>query len=301
MVTLFLAHLKTQPGFLDVPIYGTKGRQKMTMEQQNEKAKALRGDILRMLYLAKSGHPGGSLSVVEMLMALYYNAAKVDPKRPDWDGRDRIILSKGHCAPAAYAILADLGYFPRKDLWTLRQISSHLQGHPDKKKTPGIDASTGSLGQGVAIAGGLALAAKLKKASHRVFAILGDGELQEGLVWEAAMSAAHYKLDNLTVMLDHNGLQIDGSNDEVMSLGDVGAKYRAFGFECLSVDGHDIAALVQAVNAPVVPGKPRFIDCKTHKGQGVSFMKDQYGWHGKAPSAEDYEKAIAELGVTVNG
>jgi transketolase len=271
----------------------------MTHEEQAEKAKRLRGDILCMLYKAQSGHPGGSLSVVEILMALYYNAAKVDPKNPQWEGRDRIVLSKGHAAPAMYAILADLGYFPRKDLWRLRQADSHLQGHPDKNKTPGIDASTGSLGQGVAIAGGMALAAKRKNQSHRVFAIVGDGEIQEGIVWEAAMSAAHYKLDNLVVLLDHNGLQIDGKNDEVMSLGDVRAKYAAFGFECFSVDGHDIEAIVKAVNAPG-QGKPRFIDCRTHKGRGVSFMQDEAGWHGKAPNAEEYKKALEELGVTAD-
>jgi transketolase len=269
----------------------------MTIEEQNQKAKGFRADILRMLFTCQSGHPGGSLSLVEMLMALYYNVAKVDPKNPHWEGRDRIVLSKGHAAPAMYAVLADLGFFPRKDLWRLRQADSHLQGHPDKNKTPGIEACTGSLGQGVAVAAGMALALKLKKASNRVFAIVGDGEIQEGLTWEAAMSAAHYRLDNFTVMLDHNGLQIDGSNDEVMSLGNVAEKYRAFGFECFSVDGHDIAGIVQALNAPV-SGKPKFIDCKTHKGYGVSFMQDNFGWHGKAPSEEDYKKAIAELGVT---
>ncbi|MDR2481367.1 MAG: transketolase [Spirochaetaceae bacterium] len=268
----------------------------MTIEEQKEKAKRLRADIVRMVCTAKSGHPGGSLSVVEILMALYYNAAKIDPKNPQWEERDRIVLSKGHAAPAMYAVLSDLGYFPREDLWGLRKISCHLQGHPDRKKTPGIDVSTGSLGQGVAVAGGMALAAKIKKQTHRVFAIVGDGEIQEGIVWEAAMSAAHYKLDNLTVLLDHNGLQIDGANDDVMSLGNVVDKYRAFGFECISVDGHDIAAIIQAINAPV-SSKPKFIECKTHKGYGISFMQDNYAWHGKAPSQEEYEKALAELGV----
>jgi transketolase len=271
----------------------------MTIEEQNRKAKSLRGDILRMLYTCQSGHPGGSLSVLEILMALYYNVAKVDPKNPQWEGRDRIVLSKGHAAPAAYAILADLGYFPRKDLWNIRQITSHLQGHPDRNKTPGIDASTGSLGQGVSIAGGIAMALKKKQSASRVFTVVGDGEIQEGLVWEAAMSAAHYHLDNLTVLLDHNGLQIDGSNDAVMSLGNVIDKYKAFGFECFSVDGHNIGEIVKALNAPV-SGKPKFIDCKTHKGYGVSFMVDNFGWHGKAPGKDDYEKAIAELGVTVH-
>ena len=261
-----------------------------------EKAKQIRADILKMLYTAQSGHPGGSLSCVEMLMAIYYKTAKIDPKNPTWDERDRIVLSKGHACPALYAVLADLGYFPKEDLWTLRQLHSHLQGHPDMKKTPGVDVNTGSLGQGVSVAGGLALGAKYQKKDYKVYAIVGDGEIQEGIVWEAAMSAAHYKLDNLIVMLDHNGLQIDGSNDDVMSLGDVMAKYEAFGFECFKVDGHDIDAIVEAINAPV-SGKPKFICCETHKGHGVSFMEDQFGWHGKAPSKDDYEQAMKELGV----
>lgn len=272
----------------------------MELALQQEKAKQLRADIVRMTYLAKSGHPGGSLSCLEMLMALYYNVMKVDPKNPKWEDRDRFVLSKGHACPALYAVLADLGFFPREDLWTLRQYGSHLQGHPDMRKTPGIDANTGSLGQGVSIAGGMALAARYKKENHRVFTIIGDGESQEGMVWEAAMSAAHYKLDNLTVMLDHNGMQIDGKNDEVMSVGDMMAKYEAFGFACVRVEnGHDIAAIVDAINTPH-EGKPLFICCETHKGHGVSFMEDQVDWHGKAPSAEQCEKAMKELGVTEN-
>jgi transketolase len=246
---------------------------KLTLEEQKAKARHLRAEIVRMVYKAKSGHPGGSLSVLEILMALYYNTARIDPKNPAWEDRDRIVLSKGHAAPAIYAVLSDLGYFPTDDLAGLRRVDSHLQGHPDKNKTPGIDASTGSLGQGVAIAGGMAIAAKYKKQSHRVFTIIGDGESQEGLVWEAAMTAAQYKLDNLTVLLDHNGLQIDGSNDQVMGVGDMAAKYRAFGFDCQTVDGHDIGAIVKALAAPVA-GKPKFIECKTHKGQGVSYMLD---------------------------
>jgi transketolase len=271
----------------------------MTIEEQNVKAKQLRGDILRMLFTCQSGHPGGSLSVVEILMALYYNVVKVDPQNPAWEERDRIILSKGHGAPAMYAILADRGFFPRWELWGIRQVDSRLQGHPDKNKTPGIDACTGSLGQGVSIAGGMAMALKHKKSPARVFVITGDGETQEGIVWEAAMSAAHYKLDNLTVLLDHNGLQIDGKNDEIMSLGDICGKYRSFGFDCFSVNGHDIGELVKAINVPV-SGKPKFIECKTHKGYGISFMTDNYTWHGKALNEEQYMKAIQELGVTVN-
>ena len=272
----------------------------MSNENLSEKAKQIRGDILKMLYTCQSGHPGGSLSCVEMLMALYYRAANVDPSNPRDENRDRIVLSKGHACPALYAILADKGYFPREDLWSLRQVGSHLQGHPDSNKTPGVDVNTGSLGQGVSIAGGLALAAKYKKANYKVYAICGDGEMQEGLVWEAAMAAAHYKLDNLVVMLDHNGLQIDGSNDDVMSLGDVMAKYEAFGFTCYKVDGHNIDEIVDALNAPS-DGKPKFICCETVKGKGVSFMENVYGWHGKAPNEEEYTRAIKELGVTING
>ncbi|MDR2931976.1 MAG: transketolase [Oscillospiraceae bacterium] len=273
----------------------------MTITQQKEKAQQLRADIVKMLYLAKSGHPGGSLSSIEILMSLYYNVAKVDPKNPKMEDRDRIVMSKGHACPALYAVLADKGYFPKEDLWTLRQADSHLQGHPDMLKTPGVDVNTGSLGQGISIAGGMALAAKYKKADYKVYAIIGDGEMQEGLVWEAAMSSAHYKLDNFTVILDHNGLQIDGKNEDVMSIGDAMAKFAAFGFECIKVDdGHDIEKIVAALNKPV-SGKPKFICCETVKGKGISYMENNHGWHGKAPSQEDYEKAMGELGVAVNG
>ena len=261
-----------------------------------EKALELRRDILRMLYGAQCGHPGGSLSCVELMMALYYRVANVDPHNPREENRDRIILSKGHACPTQYAILADMGFFPREDLWSLRQINSHLQGHPDMHKTPGIDASTGSLGQGVAVAGGIALAAKHQGKNYHVYAITGDGETQEGLVWEAAMSASHYKLDNLVFMLDHNGLQIDGSNDEVMSLGNIVKKFDAFGFECFEVDGHDIDAIVKALKAPV-EGKPKFICCNTVKGKGVSFMENQFGWHGSPMNKEQFEKALSEQEV----
>lgn len=271
----------------------------MNTEKLNEKAKQLRADILKMLFLCQSGHPGGSLSCVEILMSLYYKTANINPSDPQMENRDRIVLSKGHACPALYAVLADKGYFPREDLWNLRQIDSHLQGHPDMTKTPGVDINTGSLGQGISIAAGLAMAAKYKKADYKVYAIVGDGELQEGLVWEAAMSAAHYKLDNFVVMLDHNGLQIDGSNDEVMSLGDIMAKFKSFGFECYQVDGHNIDEIVKAIEAPI-SGKPKFICCETHKGKGVSFMDNNFGWHGKAPNKDEYAAAMKELGVNVN-
>lgn len=261
-----------------------------------KKAKQIRADILKMLYACQSGHPGGSLSCVEMLMALYYDTMKIDPKNPKDPDRDRFVLSKGHACPTLYAILADLGYFPRKDLITLRQIDSYLQGHPDCRKTPGVDVNTGSLGQGASISVGLAMAAKLARKTYKVYTVLGDGECQEGLVWEAAMAAAHYKLDNLTFMLDYNHLQIDGSNDEVMSLGDINAKFRAFGFETVDVDGHNIQEIDAALRTPH-EGKPLFINCHTIKGKGVSFMEDQYQWHGSPMNKEQFEKALAEQEV----
>lgn len=271
----------------------------MSNEQLSAKARKLRADILTMIYRAQSGHPGGSLGCVEILMALY-EVAKVDPKNPAWEDRDRIVLSKGHACPALYAVLADKGYFPHEDLKDFRQINSHLQGHPDMTKTPGVDVNTGSLGQGVSIATGLALAAKYKKADYRVFAVVGDGELQEGLVWESAMSAAHYKLDNLVVLLDHNNCQIDGHCTEVMDIGDPVAKYQSFGFECFKVDGHNIDEIIAALNAPT-NGCPKFICCETIKGKGVSFMEDVPGWHGKAPNEQEYKAAMQELGVEIDG
>lgn len=258
------------------------------------KSKELRAEILKMLFACQSGHPGGSLSCVEILMALYYNTMKIDPKNPKMADRDRFVLSKGHACPALYAVLADLGYFPKEDLKGLRQIDSHLQGHPDCTKTPGIDVNTGSLGQGISIAIGLALAAKKEEATYNIYTVIGDGECQEGLVWEAAMSAAHYKLDNLVVMLDYNGLQIDGSNDTVMSLGDITDKFRAFGFACFEVDGHNMEQIKEALDEKVTD-KPKFILCNTVKGKGVSFMEDQAGWHGRPMTEEEFKLAMKEL------
>lgn len=259
-----------------------------------KKAKELRQEILKMLFACQSGHPGGSLSCVEMLMALYYEVMNIDPKDPKKADRDRFVLSKGHACPTLYAILADLGYFPKEDLAGLRQIDSHLQGHPDCNKTPGVDMNTGSLGQGISLAMGLALAAKHAKADYKVYTVVGDGECQEGLVWEAAMAAAHYKLDNFVVMLDYNKLQIDGCNDQVMGLGNIVDKFKAFGFECFEVDGHDIDAIVEAVKAPV-SDKPKFICCNTVKGKGVSFMENQVGWHGRPMKEEEFKAAMKEL------
>lgn len=259
-----------------------------------KKAKELRQEILKMLFACQSGHPGGSLSCVEMLMALYYEVMNIDPKNPKKADRDRFVLSKGHACPTLYAILADLGYFPKEDLAGLRQIDSHLQGHPDCNKTPGVDMNTGSLGQGISLAMGLALAAKHAKADYKVYTVIGDGECQEGLVWEAAMAAAHYKLDNFVVMLDYNKLQIDGCNNQVMGLGNIVDKFKAFGFECFEVDGHDIDAIVEAVKAPV-SDKPKFICCNTVKGKGVSFMENQVGWHGRPMKEEEFKAAMKEL------
>lgn len=261
-----------------------------------EKAKELRRDIIKMLYKAKSGHPGGSLSCLDILVALYYNVMKIDPQNPKMEERDRFVLSKGHACPALYAVLADLGFFKKDELWTLRKIDSHLQGHPDNKKTFGIDVNTGSLGQGASVAVGMAMALKKKGSNAKVYALLGDGETQEGIVWEATMAASHYKLDNLVFILDNNGLQIDGSNDEVMSIGDITQKFKSFGFETVKCDGHDIDELVMALKTKTTL-KPLFVCAKTVKGKGVSFMENQCGWHGKALSEEDYNKAMKELEV----
>ena len=266
------------------------------MDQMELKARQIRRDVVEMLYACQSGHPGGSLSCVEMLLALYENVMRYDPKNPKWPERDRLVLSKGHACPTLYAILADKGFFPKEELKNLRQLHSILQGHPDMHKCPGIDASTGSLGQGSSWALGYALAGKRPGNEFNVYCITGDGESQEGMIWESAMAAGHYHLDNLTLLLDHNRLQIDGSNDEVMTLGDVCAKYAAFGWETMTVDGHDINAITEAIKQPRV-GKPRFICCNTIKGKGVSFMEDQVGWHGKPLNQEQYEAAIKELEV----
>ena len=262
-----------------------------------KKAKELRQEILKSLFACQSGHPGGSLSCVEILMALYYDEMKnLDPKDPKKADRDRLVLSKGHACPTLYAILADLGYFPKEDLAHLRQIDSHLQGHPDCNKTPGVDMNTGSLGQGMSLATGLALAAKHAKADYKVYAVVGDGECQEGIVWEAAMAAAHYKLDNLCVLLDYNGLQIDGAIDEVCSPYPIDKKFEAFNFHVINVDGHDFDALDAAFKeARETKGQPTAIIAKTIKGKNVSFMENQASWHGSAPNAEQYAVAMADL------
>ena len=271
----------------------------MTKQQELELKKLAckaRMGVLTSTHGAKAGHPGGSLSAADALTYLYFKEMKVDPADPKAEGRDRFVLSKGHAAPGLYSVLALRGYFPVEDLPTLRHIDSYLQGHPNMNTVPGVDMSTGSLGQGVSAACGMALAAKYKKQSSRVYALLGDGELQEGEVWEAAMFAAHYKLDNLCVLADLNGLQIDGPVAEVMNPGPVDEKFKAFGFFVQVIDGHSFEALEAAFAAArAEKGRPSAILLKTTKGKGVSFMENNVGWHGKAPNDAEYEQGMAEL------
>ena len=263
-------------------------------------ANDIRVSIIEEVYNAKCGHPGGSLSIADILTYLYFEEMNVDPKNPKAQDRDRFVLSKGHTAPALYATLALKGFFPESELATLRQVDSFLQGHPDMKGTPGVDMSTGSLGLGISTACGMALAAKVDGKSYRTYTIVGDGESEEGQVWEAAMFAAHYKLDNLCVIIDWNGLQIDGSVEEVMNPTPHDKKLEAFGFHVISIDGHDFDQIEAAFNeAKTVKGKPTAIIAKTIKGKGVSYMEDQVGWHGSAPNDEQYEKAVAEIEATM--
>lgn len=268
----------------------------MNEQMLKERAKEIRKDIVTMIGQAKSGHPGGSLSATEIVTYLYFEELRIDPANPRWDDRDRFILSKGHAAPVLYAALARRGFFSTEELSTLRKIGSHLQGHPDMKKVPGVDMSTGSLGTGFSAATGIAMACKLDKKDNYVYALLGDGELQEGQVWEAAMSAAHYKLDNLIAFLDNNGLQIDGNIDDVLSPNPIDAKFAAFGWQVLVIDGHDFKQIADAVAAAKAEkGRPTMIVAKTVKGKGVSYMENQAGWHGSAPNEEQVAQAMAEL------
>lgn len=255
---------------------------------------------LEAVYSANSGHPGGSLSIAEILAYLYFAEMKIDPKNPRWDDRDRFVLSKGHTAPGLYAALAERGYFPKEDLKTFRQIDSYLQGHPDMKGTPGVDMTTGSLALGFSASCGMALSSKISGKNYRVFAILGDGEVEEGQVWEAAMFAAHYKLDHLCIFVDFNGLQIDGPVAEVIGPAPIDAKFAAFGWNVLSINGHDLNQIESAVNAAKeCTGKPTAVICTTIKGHGVSFMENNVKWHGSAPNKEQYEQAVAEIKASV--
>ena len=259
-------------------------------------AAKVRLNILEGTHAAASGHPGGSLSIADIMSYLYFEEMNVDPKNPSWDERDRLVLSKGHTAPALYGALAQKGFFDPAEIKNLRNINSFLQGHPDMKGTPGVDMSTGSLGLGFSAACGMALAAKIDNKSHRVYAIVGDGESQEGQIWEAAMFAAHYKLDNLCLIVDWNGLQIDGPIAEVMNPTPHDKKLEAFGFHVISIDGHNFEEIYNAFKtARTIKGKPTAIIAKTVKGKGISFMENQVGWHGSAPNDEQYEKAVAEI------
>lgn len=259
-------------------------------------AAKIRIGILDAVFHAQSGHPGGSLSSADIMTALYFHTMRIDPSNPKWPDRDRFVLSKGHCSPALYATLALKGFFPVEKLKSFRQIDSFLQGHPDMKKVPGVEMSTGSLGQGLSAAGGMAMAGKLDNKDSRVYVLLGDGEIEEGQVWEAAMSAAHYKLDNLTAILDYNGLQIDGPITKVMSPEPIDEKFRAFGWHVIVTDGHDFEKIISSLDeAKQTKGKPTIIICKTMKGKGVSFMEGIAGWHGKAPNEEQYKTAVSEV------
>ena len=256
----------------------------------------VRMGVIEGVHAAKSGHPGGSLSAADMFTYLYFKELRVDPENPHWEDRDRFVLSKGHTAPGLYAALALRGFFPVEDLVTLRKLGSYLQGHPNMNSVPGVDMSTGSLGQGISVACGMALASRLKKRDNRVYTLLGDGEIQEGQVWEACMFAAHYKLDNLCVIIDNNGLQIDGAVDKVMSPYPIPDKLKAFGFAVKEIDGHDFDQMEAAfAEAKATKGVPFAIVMKTTKGKGVSYMENQAGWHGKAPNDEEYKIAMDEL------
>lgn len=270
--------------------------EKLEIQELEKQARKIREDIIEEVYSAKSGHPGGSLSVADILTVLYFREMNINPENPDGEERDRFVLSKGHCSPALYSCLANRGFFPVEDLKTFRNINSYLQGHPDKNKVPGVDMTTGSLGQGLSAANGMAIAGKMDKKDYRVYCVLGDGEIEEGQIWEAAMAANKYQLDNLCVIVDNNNLQIDGTIEEVMSSYPIDEKFRSFGFQVINIDGHDIEEIIKAFEvAKNVKGKPTCIIAKTIKGKGVSFMENQAGWHGKAPNEEQYKQAMTEM------
>ena len=268
----------------------------MNIEELTKKTVEIRKGIIEAVYHAQSGHPGGSLSIADILTVLYFNEMNIKPEDPNWEDRDRLVLSKGHCSPALYSCLANKGYFPVEDLKTFRKIDSYLQGHPDRNKVPGVDMTTGSLGQGLSVANGMAIAGKMDQKDYRVYCILGDGEIEEGQIWEAAMTSSKYKLDNLCVIVDNNNLQIDGTIEEVMSPYPIDEKFRSFGFEIIKIDGHDIEEIIKAFEvAKNIKDKPTCIIAKTIKGKGISYMENQVGWHGKAPNEEQYKEAITEL------
>lgn len=266
------------------------------MENLQNTALNIRKNILEMIYTASSGHPGGALSCADILTALYFSEMKVDRNNPKDENRDRYVLSKGHASAALYATLAEKGFIPKEDLLGFRNINSILQGHPDMKKISGVDMSTGSLGQGLSVANGMAMAGKLDNKTYRVYCLMGDGEIEEGQIWEAAMTASHYQLDNLCAIVDNNNLQIDGKVTEVMNVHPIDEKFKSFGFHVINIDGNNIDEILNAfAEARTIKGKPTAIIAKTIKGKGISFMENQVGWHGKAPSKEEYETAIQEL------
>lgn len=266
------------------------------INQLKEFARNIRRGIIEAVYSNQSGHPGGSLSIADIITVLYFNEMNINSKDPKNENRDRLVLSKGHCAPALYSALANRGFFEVEELKTLRNIESRLQGHPDMKHIPGVDMTTGSLGQGLSVANGMAIAGKLNNKDYRVYCILGDGEIEEGQIWEAAMASNKYKLDNLCLIIDNNNLQIDGTIEDVMSSYPIDEKFRSFGFQIINIDGHDIEEIIKAFEvARTVKEKPTCIIAKTTKGKGVSFMENQVEWHGKAPNEEQYNKAMEEL------
>ena len=270
------------------------------VNESQKYANKIRQGVIKAVYSAKSGHPGGSLSIAEILAVLYFNQMNIDERNPKAKERDRLVLSKGHTSPALYSALALRGFFDVKDLENFRNIKSNLQGHPDMKNIPGVDASTGSLGQGLSIANGMAISSKMDSEGVRVYCICGDGEIEEGQIWEAAMTSAHYKLDNLCLIIDNNNLQIDGKVSEVMNIYPIDEKFRSFGFEVINVDGHNISELISAFEqAKKTKGKPTAIIANTIKGKGVSFMENQAGWHGKAPNEEQYKQAMKESGGAI--
>lgn len=269
---------------------------KIEIKNLEEISRNIRRNIIEMVYSASSGHPGGSLSITDILTVLYFYEMNVNIDNPKDEDRDRLVLSKGHCSPALYAVLAEKGYFPKEDLKTFRKIDSYLQGHPDMKKIPGVDMSSGSLGQGLSVSNGMALAGKLDKKDYRVYCIIGDGEIEEGEVWEAAMTSSHYKLDNLCVIVDNNNLQIDGKINEVMSPYPIDKKFESFGFNVININGHDFNEIITALEtAKKIKEKPTVIIAKTIKGKGISYMENEASWHGKAPNEEQYNIAIEEL------
>lgn len=268
----------------------------LPLEDLKKVCRDVRADILRMTAEAGSGHPGGSLSSVELMTVLYFNILNHKPLEPYWTERDRFILSKGHVGPVLYSVLARTGYFPVEELLTFRRLGSRLQGHPNMKVLPGLESSSGSLGQGLSVSNGLALAARLNERQYRIYCLMGDGELQEGQVWEAAMTAAHYKLDNVCAIIDYNNLQIDGKVEDVKNIAPLAAKWQSFNWHTIEIDGHDLSQVQAAYHeAQKTKGKPSVIIARTVKGKGISFMEDVAGWHGKAPNREELEKGLQDI------